>query len=220
MSSILQNKKILIVVALFFLLPSGIALAEVSDTYVPLSTIPDTSSGGPFTVSLEDPGGYFANLLTLFISIASMLGVIKLMLCGFRYMTSEAISTKEEAKVCIWWVLGGLFLILLSVLILQTINEDLIQIPFESIKEGINEGTPGSTTFSPSNLGVHWCYVNDSGQKFEFSSEKSCTDTLKAARVGSPVGLSSSSCTKANCAYAPENPFDESADNTVPDVIF
>jgi len=72
----------------------GISFAVVlAQTYVPLSPLPGTE-----TVDTSDPSSFFSTLFILFVSVAAILAVIKLMLCGFQYMTSEAISSKENAK--------------------------------------------------------------------------------------------------------------------------
>ena len=82
----------------------------------------------------------FADLFVIFVSVATILGTIKLMMCGIQYMTSESISSKGAAKTCISYVIGGLFLILLSVLLLQTINKQLVEGSFETITESVRDG--------------------------------------------------------------------------------
>lgn len=115
---------------------SDIVSAQDFNTYVSISPLPGTEN-----VNLEDPGSYFSNLFTIFIVIASALAVIRLMLCGISYMTSESISTKTDAKGCIWAVFSGLFLILLSVIILGQINKDFLKLDFESITQKVSEST-------------------------------------------------------------------------------
>jgi len=112
-------------VGAFFLLIYS--LTEVAG-YQPISPLPGLES-----VDTRNPSGliqYFNRIFVIFISIVAVLGVIKLMICGFQYMTSEAVSSKEEAKKCMAGVFGGLFLVLLSVLVLQTINPSLIKLTF------------------------------------------------------------------------------------------
>jgi len=116
----------------FFLFSVLVLLFGVTtqvESYTLISPIPGVGE----SVSLSESGGaanYLNNIFTLFISIIAVLGVIKLMLCGFQYMTSEAISSKEEAKKCMTGVFGGLFIVLLSVLVLQTINPEILQLKF------------------------------------------------------------------------------------------
>lgn len=186
---------------ILFLFSVGVVFAQVPTTYVPLSPIKDT------TVSLTDPSKYFSNLFIAFVAITAILGVIKLMLCGFQYMTSEAISTKAEAKKCIWFAIGGLFLILLSVLILQTINKDLIKIPFNTIRSNILKAAPQTAPPGSIILPNHQCYINTiSGQVHEFVNNAECIKALKAARAataktGSLGGIGvGTNCTPSNCA--------------------
>jgi len=103
--------------------------------FVPVSPIP--------SVSTASTDVYLENIFVLLISVATILAVIKLMICGIQYMASESISTKTSAKTCISYVIGGLFLILLSFLILQTINEDLVSGSFDSITEPIRDRLSG-----------------------------------------------------------------------------
>jgi len=132
-------KKTIVAFILFSIVSLG-ALAPVfvvfSQDYTPISPLP-----GSEEIDTSDPEAFFSNIFRWFIVIAAILGVIKLMLCGFQYMTSESISSKSSAKSCIWGVLTGLALILLSVLVLQTINPELTKLPFEGLKKGIQEGT-------------------------------------------------------------------------------
>lgn len=93
------------------------------DKYVDLSP---TSVGPP--TDTTDPGSYFGNLFSTFIVLISVLSVIKLMICGITYMTSESITTKGDAKKCIWYIFMGLALILLSVVVLTMINQDFADI--------------------------------------------------------------------------------------------
>jgi len=157
-----QQTLVFLITALFclllFVIPPAIAFAHdggepghhnLGDSYESLSPFPGTEN-----VDTGNPGSYFATLFTIFISVISLLAVIKLMLCGFQYMTSEAISSKENAKKCIWAVVGGIFLILLSYLILVTINEDLTKLNFDKIKERVQQSariqiTPGGDSVQP-----------------------------------------------------------------------
>ena len=111
------------------------------ESYVPISALPIDDA------NVQDPTGYIAGYFRIFVIIISFLAVIKLMICGFQFMLSESISTKADAKKCIWAVIFGLFIILLSWLILYTINPDLIKINFESIsKQAADIPKKGDTT--------------------------------------------------------------------------
>ncbi|MCH8888958.1 hypothetical protein IID26_00845 [Patescibacteria group bacterium] len=100
-----------------------------AQSYTPISPLPGVGS----SVNTGGPSGlvqYFNNIFVLFISIIAVLAVIKLMICGFQYMMSEAISSKEAAKKCMTGVFGGLLIVLLSVLVLQTINPKILSFDF------------------------------------------------------------------------------------------
>jgi hypothetical protein len=83
---------------------------------------------------------YLNSLFVIFITVAVILSVIRLMICGIKYMTSESVSSKGAAKTCLQYVLGGLFLAITSYIILETVNEDLVNASFTSITDGIEEG--------------------------------------------------------------------------------
>jgi len=125
--------------SLFFVLVLLFGVTAQVESYTLISPLPGIGE----SVSTSEAGGavdYLNNIFVIFISIIAVLGVIKLMICGFQYMTSEAISSKEEAKKCMAGVFAGLFLVLLSVLILQTINPNLTQLSFFSKLEQSVEG--------------------------------------------------------------------------------
>lgn len=131
-------KKIIVAFILFVIVSLGVlapAFVVFSQPYSPISPLP-----GSEEIDTSDPGAFFSNMFRWFIVIAATLSVIKLMLCGFQYMMSESISSKSSAKACIWAILAGLAMILLSVLVLQTINPQLTELPFEGLEKGIQEG--------------------------------------------------------------------------------
>ena len=110
------------------------------DNYVLISRL-----GSRTDVDLTGGGGlnaYIGDLFTIFIVIATVLAVIRLMICGIQYMTTEGTSSKGTARECLSYVIGGLLLILASFLILQTINSDLAQ-------EDVASGLWGRITSNP-----------------------------------------------------------------------
>ncbi len=64
-------------------------------------------------------------LFGITIAIAAMLAVIMFVIGGFRYMASEAIGSKGDAKSQMQSAVLGLILVLVSILILNTINPDI-----------------------------------------------------------------------------------------------
>lgn len=115
--------------ALFWVLMLLFVDTVFAQSYTPISPLPGVGS----SVNTGSPSGlvqYFNSIFVVFISIVAVLAVIKLMICGFQYMTSEAISSKEAAKKCLAGVFGGLLIVLLSVLVLNTINPKLLSFDF------------------------------------------------------------------------------------------
>ena len=145
---------LIIILTLVFVVYTTPAFAQPPEEYQTISPLPGTE-----IVRGDEPGVYFNNIFKIFVAVISILAVIKLMLCGFQYMTSEAISSKENAKKCIWAVIFGLFLILLSFLILQTINPELTKLHFDALKQGITpttipiDGGPPNTSPTPTPIG-------------------------------------------------------------------
>jgi len=132
--------------SIFFVLVLLFVVTTQAESYTLISPLPGIGD----SVSTSEPGGavnYLNNIFTLFISIIAVLGVIKLMICGFQYMTSEAISSKEAAKKCMTGVFGGLFLVLISVLVLQTINPNLTQLNFfDRLEQSVEGKIPAART--------------------------------------------------------------------------
>lgn len=175
-----------------------VALAATSDSYTLLSPL------GTYTsVNTGDADAYFNQLFFIFIAVAAILAVIRLMICGLQYMASEAVSTKGQAKQCIWYVIGGLFLILLSFIILQTINPGLTGKSFNDFFRGIATSLPqssgdtsGITSDSASvtinNGNGSWYYTwKDlcTGQVYSnqtYNSQSECTRDMTNVVNGSP----------------------------------
>jgi hypothetical protein len=109
----------------FFLISILCAFPIVSygaeQTFTPLiRNLPWLNYGG--SMGTED---YVAALYTISISLAALLVVLRLILAGVKYMFSELITSKEDAKKEIWSSLLGLLIILSAVTILTTINPNL-----------------------------------------------------------------------------------------------
>lgn len=67
-------------------------------------------------------------LFGISIAVAAMLAVLMFVIGGFRYMASEAMGSKGDAKNQMQSAVLGLFLVLASILILNTINPNLTQL--------------------------------------------------------------------------------------------
>lgn len=127
---------ILIVIIILSIAPLFVSAQDIQ--FVPIESIPGLTVVDASNSSSTDT--YLQNLFTIFVVVAVILSVIRLMICGIQYMTSESISSKGAAKTCIQYVIGGLLLILTSYIILATINEGLVGGSFTSVTSGINVG--------------------------------------------------------------------------------
>ena len=90
--------------------------------FVPLAGIP-----GLTTTRLNDLNlpGLLQTLYKLAITVGALIAVFQITLAGFKYMGSEVITSKEEARNDISSSLLGLLIILSTALILKTISGDL-----------------------------------------------------------------------------------------------
>ena len=126
---------LLLLFVLYFILFSVVDVSLAAQhSYTPLSPLP-----GSTVVDTTDPGSYLWTLFGIAVGVAAMLAVIMIIIGGFQYMTSEAIGSKESAKKRMWAAVLGLALILGSWLILNTINPNLLNLPFEGLKSKFQE---------------------------------------------------------------------------------
>tara|TARA_B100001989_G_C24484753_1_gene436334 strand:+ start:42 stop:878 length:837 start_codon:yes stop_codon:yes gene_type:complete len=84
---------------------------------------------------LETGSGDFENFINslyiLSITIAALLAVIKIIIGGVKYMMTDIVTTKGEAKKDIQGALIGLLIVLSAVLILTIINPQLVNVNFD-----------------------------------------------------------------------------------------
>lgn len=102
-----------------------LCIALVAETasaqeYIPLAGIPGVTSG---SVNLTS---YINALFLLSISLGAMIGVIKIGLGGFKYMMSEVVTSKEDARKDITGALIGLGILLSTFVVLYAINPELV----------------------------------------------------------------------------------------------
>lgn len=140
------SKKIFIIIFLFVVAATALFAfgGEIfaQQTYTPLSPLP--GDGG--SIDITDPSSYFARMFAIFVGLAAVIAVIMLVICGFQYMTSDAISSKESAKKRCWAAILGLGLILISWIILNTINPNLLNLPFASLQDTLKQGVVNPET--------------------------------------------------------------------------
>ena len=94
-----------------------------ADEFVPLAPIPNLSTGSGDSLS-----DYVNSAFFLVISLAAMVAVIRIVIGGFQYMTTEALSAKDEARRTIQGAIFGLLLLLGSYLILGVINPQILDL--------------------------------------------------------------------------------------------
>jgi hypothetical protein len=111
-------KRILLTVT-FILLAPCVVFAQ--QKYSPLVTIPGVTDGGG-----QGFGAYVNFLYAAAIGIGAFLAVIKIIIAGVKYMTTDVINSKSNAKGEITGALLGLLLILGAYMILNIINPKLV----------------------------------------------------------------------------------------------
>src|SRR3989344_911021 len=112
-----------LLLAIAIMAPAGFLYAQ---TYVPLA--PLSGLNPPSSVVTETGlAGYLQTLFWLAIALAGVLAVLMITKGGILYMASEAFNTKAEAKNQITMAIVGFLLAISSVLILTTINPDLLK---------------------------------------------------------------------------------------------
>lgn len=132
-----RNKKItmLSVFIGFSLVAFGGAIDFVyavdNSSYVPLAPLPGTTMGdcvtkdGKTSGCTTDINTYIPGIFNLAIGIAGVLAVLMIVIGGVEYMTTDAIKGISEGKERINNALWGLLLVLVSYILLWTINPKL-----------------------------------------------------------------------------------------------
>lgn len=114
-----------------FLQTTGVLLwffvvAPVVSAYETLEPLPGVPQGSSPTV-----GGYLSSIYILGIGLAGVLAVLMIVIGGIQYIGSGmSPSAKEDAKGRITSAILGLLLALLSYIILNAINPDLLKFNF------------------------------------------------------------------------------------------
>ena len=106
--------------------------------YKPLVGIPGVNPNSDFDT-------YINTLYALSISIAALLAVIKIIIAGVKWMLTDVVTSKENAKRDIKGALLGLLVVLGAVLILTVINPDILKVNF-SLDTVSTTTTSDSTT--------------------------------------------------------------------------
>lgn len=112
-------KKVLLLLTSTTLLVLPLLAYAQTSAYRPLIQLPITTGGAPGWQ------GYIDLLYATAISLAALLAVMKIVIAGAKYMFSDVITNKAEAKNDIQGALLGLLLILGAVILLNLINPQL-----------------------------------------------------------------------------------------------
>lgn len=148
----------------------GEVVNTINTSNTDTSSSPNISDNGQITYELleqslpgipnktNDIGEYLGGIFSLAIGIASALAVLMIVIGGFKYMTSEAVSYKTAAKTQIIDAVLGLVMVLASWLILNTINEDLVGFNLNIDPVEIQQNNTSSTnTNNSEDLIDCWC---------------------------------------------------------------
>ena len=93
--------------------------------YVPLQPVPGVPAGN------ADFKTYLIAGFKIGISVAGILSVLMLVVAGFQYATTDAFTGKEESKNKMTKVVYGLVLILVSYILLNTVNKDTVSLKLD-----------------------------------------------------------------------------------------
>lgn len=152
-------------------------LVTTAADYTPLVGVPGVETSTDFN-------GYINSLYALSISIAALLAVIKIVIAGVKWMMTDIVTSKGEAKKDIQGAIVGLMVVLAAVLILYVINPNLVKIDLTLTKPGtvVNTSTPAAATltapiksFSAGTASITYPDTTDATQVQLFSN--GCTGT-------------------------------------------
>lgn len=130
----------LLIITILIIVAFGLFTAPVF-AYVLSESIP----GGPDAGTSPTTGVYFESIFNFVLATAAILAVIMIVVGGLQYIGAAGNPNKiTDAWDRIYWAIVGLILALASVLILQTINPDLLELDFTVNESSCEtEGTCG-----------------------------------------------------------------------------
>jgi hypothetical protein len=136
----------LILLAICSLLP---AIAQAETVY--LVGIPGIDTAAEYTLP-----SLINALYVVSISLAALLAVIKIVIAGAKYMLSEIVTNKEDAKKDVRGAIFGLLIVIAAALILQVINPQLNRLDaaitplqFTQTTTGVPTNLPPGTIAGP-----------------------------------------------------------------------
>lgn len=170
------NNIIILFALVLILIPTLFASAfmEYPSYYKPMVGIPGIAE--PNTQLKDFTFNDLINALyMLSISIAGLLAVIKVVIAGIKWMTSDLISSKEGAKKDITGALFGLIIVLSAVLILTVINRDIIEVDLSFPK--VRETAPGGQPTGEAKTRTINCTPQGQNKYDCTTAEKACKST-------------------------------------------
>jgi len=179
------------------------ALAQEDGAFVPITGIDKIQDAGN-NDNLEE---MIALFFSYSIGAAVALSVLVIIYGAVLYMTTDAFSQKSEGKEKIVSALGGLILALISWLILETINPDLVRIDFgvdpvapasqesgtvaEEVADEVQRSTGniGTTTLPDGSViyngtGEHYIRREEDGELEPLGDEYDAREAIRAASTG------------------------------------
>ena len=118
--------------------------------YIPLTNLPaefytDGNKTGSASIELST---FLAAAFRFGLIMSGLLAVIMITWGGFLYLSTDAMTNKSEGKEIIWHAVQGLFLALVSWLILYTINPNTLDLRLQSL-QNFNIKNPPSLPTNP-----------------------------------------------------------------------
>jgi len=163
-TTISQSILKLLMLAFFVFLPTILLAQDSTLVYSPLLDVGLENEGGV--------GGYVNILYYLAIGIGALLAVIKITIAGFKWMLSDVVTDKSQAKKDIRGSLIGLSVVMSAVLILTIINPGLTSVNLELDSVVDKEYVPTS----PANTGSPWLENFPTGGSLSLvDSESECS---------------------------------------------
>lgn len=184
-------------VALLVCVPALLYAQEQDFTYVTLLDMPLGQETGNFNA-------YINYLYAMSIGIAGLLAVIKMVIAGVKWMLTDVVTRKEDAKKDIQGALLGLLVVLGAVLILTVINPTILNVTLNL--EEIGEATyvpPTSNSTYTRKDGDQLYVIPDRNNCRSYSCRETYTQTQKESMCTN-VNQSKCNSTRSYYCYAGE----------------
>lgn len=178
MKRFFKAPNLLAILASGFVVLPCIALAQDTPVFVPLVGVPGVPQDA------QDSVDYIDALFTLAIGIAAALAVIKIIGGGVKYMFSEVVTDKGEAKKDIQGAVLGLLIILGSVVILNEVNPELTNFDFLRRADTVAVSTEHGGRCAAGEVFMQ-CWEGDGGQG-EYTGE-GCYDPEDTSWCGGEI---------------------------------